>query len=120
MDEMTKGVIDLTVGYEDIEPLNDYVLVSVTTKDTTGKTASGLLYVKDQEVTAMPCLQVMKVSKSLVESGYKNVQPGDVIEIADVTRLTHFYGANMEKYSLVDKKYIAGVYRKKIGGEVIC
>ena len=114
MDEMKKGVINLKEDFEDIEPLNDYVLVSITTKEAMGKSKGGIFVVKEAMDAAMPCLQVVKVSKDLLESGWNKVRSGDVIEIADVARLTHFYGPEMEQYSLIDKKYIAGVYSYQI------
>jgi co-chaperonin GroES (HSP10) len=110
--EVMKKVINLKEGYESVEPLNDYVLVHVTDKDMVGKSAGGILYVKN-ETDTMPCLKVLKVSKALLDKGYNNVKPGDIIEVADVPRLTHFYGTDLEKYAMIDSRYIAGVYRKK-------
>lgn len=108
--------INLKEGFDDIEPLNDYVLVKVTTKSTFELSPGGVIVAKGDSDT-MPCLQVVSVSEDAKnEDGepYDKVKPGDVIEVAEVTRLTYFIGTNLEKFSWIDKKYIAGVYRKQI------
>ena len=108
-----RGKIDLKRGYEDIEPLGDYILVEVTTKDNFVEAKNGLLVARD-ETDVMPCLEVLKVSKQLTNNGYwTEVKPGDIVEIADVPRLTKTWGPNLEQFALVDKKYIAAVYSKK-------
>lgn len=109
--EREKGKVDLKDGFENVEPLGDYVLVEITTKETTGVSKGGIIVVKDAQDAAMPCMQIVAVSKEL--DNRKALRVGDVIEVADISRLTHFYGTNMEQYSLVDARYIAGVYRKK-------
>lgn len=110
--EAIESKIDLNDGFENITPLNDYVLVKVTNKDNFAKRKSGILVAKDESDT-MPCLQVVKISKKLLDEGYADCKAGDVLEVADVARLTYFFGPDLEKYSWIDKKYIAGVYRKK-------
>jgi co-chaperonin GroES (HSP10) len=109
--ELPKGKLNLKEGFEEVEPLGDYILVEVTTKETMGMSKGGILVVKDAMDQAMPCLQIVKVSVEL--NNTKGLKPGDVIEIADISRLTYHHGINMEQFALVDNKYIAGVYRKK-------
>ena len=109
-----KAKIDLNDGsFEDVEPLEDYVLVSVTSKENVAKTKSGLLVVKDEQEATVPCLEVMRISKGLENSGY-DLKSGDIIEMVDIYKLTYFHGPNMEVLSLIDKKNIAAVHRKKL------
>jgi co-chaperonin GroES (HSP10) len=115
MDEMKSEKIDLSEGYADIEPLNQFVLVEVITKDMVSKSAGGILIVKDQVEAAMPCLVVAKLSKSLSDEWKNSLHEGDVVEVADISRINYFWSPKMKQMALLKVDYIAGVYSKNKG-----
>lgn len=97
--------------YEQVVPVNNYILCELRDKNTETLLKSGLIVKTEAVNNTRPYLQVVSVAESLSANKVVDIRKGDIIETSG-GQINYFYGKNNERFVLVPVTSISGVFHK--------